>query len=99
MTVLIAAWNEEDAIVPTLERIAGLRTRDRSRSFSPTTTRPTAPPSSPRTAAGGSELDYRRVFEAEAGKASALNTALESVTTPIVVTVDADTYLQPEALT
>ena len=44
-------------------------------------------------------LDYRRVFEPEAGKYHALNTALETVTTPLVVTVDADTLLTREALT
>ena len=45
------------------------------------------------------ELDYQRVFEVEPGKHRALNTAFESVTTPLLVTVDADTYLQREALT
>jgi Glycosyl transferase family 2 len=44
-------------------------------------------------------LRYRRVFEVEPGKHRALNAAFESVTTPLVVTVDADTYLQREALT
>ena len=44
-------------------------------------------------------LDYRRSFEPVAGKHHALNTALADVTTPIVVTVDADTLLHPEALT
>ena len=43
-------------------------------------------------------LDYRRVFEPEPGKHAALNTALETVTTPIVVTVDADTFLHRESL-
>ena len=43
-------------------------------------------------------LELRRVFEPEAGKWRALNRALESVETPIVVTVDADTLLHPEAL-
>lgn len=39
------------------------------------------------------------MFEPEAGKFHALNAALETVTTPIVVTLDADTYLHPDALT
>ena len=44
-------------------------------------------------------LKYRRVFEPAPGKHRALNTALESVMTPLVVTVDADTLLHPQALT
>ena len=44
-------------------------------------------------------LDYRRRFEPVAGKHHALNTALADVTTQIVVTVDADTLMHPEALT
>jgi poly-beta-1,6-N-acetyl-D-glucosamine synthase len=43
--------------------------------------------------------DYRRTFEPVAGKHHALNTALVDVTTPLVVTVDADTGPHPEALT
>ena len=44
-------------------------------------------------------LRYRRVVELESGKHHALNTALETVTTPVVVTVDADTLLHRESLT
>jgi poly-beta-1,6-N-acetyl-D-glucosamine synthase len=44
-------------------------------------------------------LDYRRVFETKQGKHHALNTALATVTTPLVVTVDADTHLQEQSLT
>jgi biofilm PGA synthesis N-glycosyltransferase PgaC len=44
-------------------------------------------------------LDYRRVDETVPGKHRALNTALATVTTPIVVTVDADTMLHRESLT
>jgi hypothetical protein len=44
-------------------------------------------------------LDYRRSFEPIAGKHRALNAALHDVTTPLVVTVDADTLLHREALT
>ncbi len=43
-------------------------------------------------------LDYRRVFEPEPGKFHALNRVLETIETPLVVTVDADTYLYPDAL-
>ena len=100
MTVLIAAWNEEDAIVPTLERIAELTypgplelvLADNDSTDGTARTRTTRRRSD-------SSCDYRRVFEAEPGKHRALNTALETVTTPIVVTVDADTSLQEESLT
>ena len=99
VTILIAAWNEEGSIVPTLERIADLsyegpievvladnNSTDRTAELAAA-------------AAKRLELDYRRVFEVEPGKHRALNTAFESVTTPLFVTVDADTYLQREALT
>ena len=99
VTLIVAAWNEERAIAPTLERIAGLRypgvievvladnnSTDRTAELAEQTARRHG-------------LDYRRVFEPVAGKHRALNTALETVTTPIVVTVDADTLLHPEALT
>lgn len=99
LSILIAAWNEEEAIVPTLERIAGLsyegpmeivladnNSTDHTAEFAAE-------------AATRLGLNYRRVFEVEPGKHRALNTAFESVTTPLVVTVDADTYLQREALT
>ena len=44
-------------------------------------------------------LQYRRVFETKQGKHHALNTALASVKTPLVVTVDADTHLKQQSLT
>ena len=44
-------------------------------------------------------LHYRRVFEPEPGKHHALNAVLATVTTPLVVTVDADTLLHPQSLT
>ena len=44
-------------------------------------------------------FDYRRVFEAKQGKHHALNSALATVTTPLVVTVDADTLVHPQSLT
>jgi len=44
-------------------------------------------------------LAYRRVVEPESGKHRALNSALATVTTPITVTVDADTLLQRESMT
>ena len=98
VTILIAAWNEEEAIVPTLERIAGL-------SYSGSIEVVLADNNSTDRTAGLAEqaakrlgLRYRRVFEPEPGKYRALNTALETVTTPLVVSVDADTYLHRDAL-
>ena len=98
VTVIVAAWNEERAIVPTLERIAGLtypgpievvladnNSTDRTAELAEQTARLHG-------------LRYRRVFESAAGKHHALNTALDTVTTPLVVTVDADTLLHSEAL-
>ncbi len=99
MTVIVAAWNEQDAIEATLERIAQL-------SFPGTIEVVLADnDSTDRTAelavtvAERHGLAYRRVFEPQAGKYHALNAALASVTTPLVVTVDADTLLHPQALT
>jgi biofilm PGA synthesis N-glycosyltransferase PgaC len=99
VTVLIAARNEADAIGPTLERIAGLTYPG------PLEVVLADNGSTDRTGLLGDEaarrlgLDYRRVDEAVPGKHQALNTALATVTTPIVVTVDADTLLQCESLT
>jgi poly-beta-1,6-N-acetyl-D-glucosamine synthase len=99
VTVVIAAYNEEKAIVPTLERIAGLSYEG------PVEVVLADNNSSDRTADLAAEaarrlgLQYRRVFEAKQGKYQALNAVLPTVTTPIVVTVDGDTYLEREALT
>jgi biofilm PGA synthesis N-glycosyltransferase PgaC len=99
VTVVVAAWNEERAIGPTLGAIAGLayagpvevvladnNSTDRTAELAEQSARRHG-------------LNYRRVFEPEPGKYHALNAALETVTTPLVVTVDADTLLHPEALT
>jgi biofilm PGA synthesis N-glycosyltransferase PgaC len=98
VTVVIAARDEESAIGPTLERIADLSYGG------PLTAILADNNSTDRTAQVAEEtarrrgLELRRTFEPEAGKWRALNRALESVETPIVVTVDADTLLHPEAL-
>lgn len=99
VTVIVAAWNEEDTIVATMDHIAGLaydgpievvladnNSTDRTAELA-------------ERAAWGHGLDYRHVFEPVAGKHHALNTALEGVTTPLLVTVDADTLLHRDALT
>jgi poly-beta-1,6-N-acetyl-D-glucosamine synthase len=96
---VIAAWNEEQGIVPTLERIADQTYEG------PVEVVLADNNSTDRTAERAEEaarrlgLNYRRFFEPEPGKYRALNRALAGVTTPLVVTVDADTFLQREALT
>ena len=98
VTVVIAARDEESAIGPTLERIADLSYDG------PLTAILADNNSTDRTAEVAEEtarhrgLELWRAFEPEPGKWRALNRALESVETPIVVTVDADTLLHPEAL-
>jgi biofilm PGA synthesis N-glycosyltransferase PgaC len=98
VTVVTAARDEESAIGPTLERIADLSYEG------PLTAVLADNDSTDRTAevaeetAGRRGLKLRRIFEPEAGKWRALNRALASVETSIVVTVDADTRLHPDAL-
>ncbi len=99
VTVVVAAYNEESAIEATLEHIAA------SAYPGPIAVVLADNNSSDRTAELGEAaaarlgLDYRRCFEPVAGKHHALNTALADVMTQIVVTVDADTLMHPEALT
>jgi biofilm PGA synthesis N-glycosyltransferase PgaC len=98
-TVIIAAHDEEEAIAPTLERISELSYAG------PVEVVLADNNSTDRTAERGEVaarrlgLVFRRVFEPVAGKYRALNAALETVDTPVVVTVDADTRLHPDALT
>ena len=99
VTVLVAAWNEEEVIGLTLRGIASLTYPG------PLEVVLADNNSTDRTAEIAGEaaeqlgLPYRRVFEPEPGKYRALNAALATVETPLVVTVDADTYLQRDALT
>ncbi len=99
VTILVAAWNESEAILRTLERIAELSYPGRvevvvADNNSTDDTARLADESGARLG-----LDYRRVFEAKQGKHQALNAALATVTTPLVVTVDADTHVHPESVT
>ncbi len=99
VTILVAAWNESDAIVRTLDHIAELSYAGRVQVVvaDNNSTDDTALLADAAGARLG--LDYRRVFEAEQGKHHALNNALATVTTPLVVTVDADTHLHPQSVT
>ena len=98
VTIVVAAWNESAAIVRTLEHIAELSYEG------PVEVVVADNNSTDDTAlladAAGERLglDYRRVFETKQGKHYALNTALATVTTPLLVTVDADTHLHPQSL-
>jgi poly-beta-1,6-N-acetyl-D-glucosamine synthase len=99
VTVVVAAWNEERAIVPTLERIAALGYAGPLEVVLADNNSTDSTAERAHQAADRLALDYRRIFEPRAGKHHALNTALETVTTPLVTTVDADTLLHPDALT
>jgi biofilm PGA synthesis N-glycosyltransferase PgaC len=98
VTILIAARDEEKAIAATVDHIA------RHSYAGPIEVVLADNGSSDRTAelaeqaARRNGLAFRRAFEPEAGKFRALNRALRDVTTPVVVSVDADTLLHHEAL-
>jgi poly-beta-1,6-N-acetyl-D-glucosamine synthase len=99
ITIVIAAWNESEAIVRSLQRIADL-TYEGSVEVVVADNNSTDDTAELACAAGKRlGLEYRRVFEPKQGKHHALNAALATVTTPLVVTVDADTHLQRESLT
>ncbi len=98
VTILVAAWNESEAIERTLKHIAALSYGGQvevivADNNSTDDTALLADEAGERLG-----LSYRRVFETKQGKHHALNTALASVTTPLVVTVDADTHLHPQSL-
>jgi poly-beta-1,6-N-acetyl-D-glucosamine synthase len=99
VTVMIAAWNEEKAIARTLEQVADLSYPGLVEVVLADNNSTDGTADLADAAAKRLGLRYRRVFEARPGKHFALNAALATVTTPIVVTVDADTHLQREALT
>jgi biofilm PGA synthesis N-glycosyltransferase PgaC len=99
VTIVIAAWNESKGIVPTLERIQQLTYAGRMEVIVADNNSTDDTAALAAAAAEQLGLDYRCVFETRQGKHHALNTALATVTTPLVVTVDADTHLQRESLT
>ncbi|WP_081978509.1 glycosyltransferase family 2 protein [Cellulomonas carbonis] len=98
VTVVVAARNEQEGIVATLESVARVEYAGEltivladNGSTDATVERALA-------AAPTLGVPLRVVHEATPGKAHALNAALATVTTPLVVTVDADTLLHREAL-
>jgi poly-beta-1,6-N-acetyl-D-glucosamine synthase len=98
VTLIVAAWNEEDTIVPTVERFAELSYPGPLQVVlaDNNSTDHTAERASAASARLG--LRYRRISEPKPGKHRALNAALATVTTPLVVTVDADTLLHRDSL-
>jgi poly-beta-1,6-N-acetyl-D-glucosamine synthase len=99
VTIVVAAWNERDAIVRTLEDIAELSYQGRVEVVVADNNSTDDTGLLADGAGARLRLDYRRVFETTQGKHHALNTALATVTTPLVVTVDADTHLHQQSLT
>ncbi len=99
VTILVAAWNESEAIVRTLEQLSELTYPGRVEVVvaDNNSTDDTARLADATGASLG--LQYRRVFEEMQGKHHALNAALATVTTPLVVTVDADTHVHPQSVT
>ena len=99
VTVIIAAYNEQEAIERTLDHVAASTYPGALKVVLADNNSADRTAELAQAAAERHHLDYRRSFEPAAGKHHALNTALVDVTTPIVVTVDADTGPHPEALT
>jgi biofilm PGA synthesis N-glycosyltransferase PgaC len=99
ITVIVAAWNEEGAIEQTLEHIAELSYRGHVEVVLADNNSTDRTAELAQALADRRGLDYRHVFEPAPGKHFALNTALETVTTPVIVTVDADTWLHSSSLT
>ena len=99
VTILVAAFNEEEAIAATLQRLANLSYGGPVEVVLADNASTDQTPKLAEDAAREFGLDYRRVVEPIPGKHAALNAALKTVTTPVVVTVDADTFLHRDALT
>jgi poly-beta-1,6-N-acetyl-D-glucosamine synthase len=99
LTVVIAAYNEEESIARTVDHLAATTYPERLELVLADNNSADRTAELAQQAAERHRLDYRRVFEPEAGKFHALNTTLATVTTPLVVTLDADTLPHPDALT
>lgn len=98
VTVIIAARNEEEGVVPTIEALARVRYAGRmvvvlANNGSTDRTVERAGQTAERVG-----LDLEVVHEPRPGKAHALNAALATVGTDLVVTVDADTLLHRDAM-
>jgi biofilm PGA synthesis N-glycosyltransferase PgaC len=99
VTVIIAAFNEEEGIAETVDRVGATTYPGRLEVILADNNSSDRTAELAAAAAKRHGLYYRRSLEVLAGKHHALNTALTEVTTPIVVTLDADTRMHREALT
>lgn len=99
ITVIVAARNEQDGITPTLQALGGLTYDGELRVILADNGSTDATVRNARRAAREHNLRLGVVRERRPGKSHALNAALRLVTTPLVVTVDADTLLHRDALT
>ena len=99
VTLIVAAWNEEEAIVPTLERIADLSYPGLLEIVLADNDSTDSTAERARAAAVDTTCNIGGSLSLRPGKYSALNAALATVTTPLVATVDADTLLHGDALT
>jgi biofilm PGA synthesis N-glycosyltransferase PgaC len=98
IALLIAAYNEEESIVETLDYALA---SDYTGNFEIVVADDGSTDRTGEIVAGYAERDPRiRLLVVEhGGKANALNAALETVSTPLVATIDADTLLMPYSLT
>lgn len=99
ITVIVAAYDEEQVVGDTIEQLGATSYAGAVELVLADNNSTDASAAVAQAAAERSGLDYRRSFEPIAGKHRALNTALRDVTTPIMVTLDADTLLHRDALT
>ena len=99
VTVIVAARNEEATITATLERVAASSYPGEIELVLADNGSTDATAAVARKTALRLGLNDCHSFEPEAGKHRALNTALKIVDTPLVVTLDADTYMHRDALT
>jgi poly-beta-1,6-N-acetyl-D-glucosamine synthase len=98
VTVIIAARNEQAGIVPTIRSLGGLDYDGELTVVLADNGSTDGTVRNARRAARDHGVRLRVVKEKRPGKANALNAALPHVRTTLVVTVDADTLLHPEAL-
>lgn len=97
VTVVVPAYNEEEAIVQTVRSVL-------DSDYPAMSVIVVDDGSQDRTAAlvrehFSGEARVRLIQQKNGGKPAALNHALAEVNTPIVVTIDADTYVDPPAIT
>lgn len=98
VSLIVAARNEEASISETVERLGDLSYPGALELILADNNSTDRTAERAHTAALRTGLHFRHVLEPAPGKYRALNAALAKVTTPLVVTLDADTVPHPEAL-